>query len=54
MDEDNLAMTLTRCVETGDTVEEEEATDDLLVRSHNTHSSSGRPTVNSPATHGTV
>lgn len=40
--------------ETGDTVEEEEAKDDLLVRSYNTHISSGRPAVNSPATHGPV
>lgn len=40
--------------ETGNKVEEELAKDDLIVRSHNTHSCTGRPAVNSPATHGPV
>lgn len=52
MNEASLFMTVT--IETGNKVEEELAKDDLIVRSHNTHSCTGRPAVNSPATHGPV
>ena len=54
MDEASFDADIDQMCEMGYTMEKEEAKDDLLVRSYNTRSSSGRPAVNSPATHGPV
>lgn len=55
MHEASSLQTLTICEGRATWWREEEAKDDLIVvRSHGTHSGTGRPAVNSPATHGPV
>lgn len=54
MNEVSMLMTLAVCMRRAIQLKRRGAKEDVIVTSHNTHSCTERPAVNSPATHGPV